>query len=175
MARRAPAGAVQTLHSHVARLRRQLPRDAIQTTPEGYRLEAEVDAAQLEAALRAGDGRMLRDLLMAWEAPAYDGLADDGVLAREAYRLDALRSPATQLVARQALAGGELDGITAVLESALAEEPTDEPLGSCWCWSWPARGARPRLSRPSSGPVTRCVTTSGSIPARHCAGPSTTC
>ena len=87
------AGAVQTLHSHVARLRRQLPPDAIQTRPEGYSLEAEVDAAQLEAALRSADSRMLRDLLMAWEAPAYDGLADDGLLAREAQRLDSFAEP----------------------------------------------------------------------------------
>ena len=123
-----PAGAVQTLHSHVARLRRQLPPDAIQTRPEGYSLEAEVDAAQLDAALRSADSRMLRELLMAWEAPAYDGLADDGLLAREAQRLDGLRSQATQIVARHALESGELDGVTALLESLIARQPTEEPI-----------------------------------------------
>ena len=123
-----PAGAVQTLQSHVARLRRQLPPDAIQTRPEGYSLEAEVDAAQLDAALRSADSRMLRDLLMAWEAPAYDGLADDGLLAREAQRLDTLRSQATQIVARHALESGELDGVTALLESLIARQPTEEPI-----------------------------------------------
>jgi len=122
-----PAGAVQTLQSHIARLRRQLPPDAIQTRPEGYSLEAEVDAAQLDAALRSADSGMLRDLLMAWQAPAYDGLADDGLLAREAQRLDTLRSQATQIVARHALESGELDGIAALLESSLALQPTDEP------------------------------------------------
>jgi DNA-binding SARP family transcriptional activator len=123
-----PAGAVQTLQSHIARLRRQLPQDAIQTRPEGYSLEADVDAAELDAALRTGDSQVLRDLLTAWEAPAYEGLADYGPLAREAHRLDALRSEATRLVARHALKTGELDGITALLESSLAEQPTDEPL-----------------------------------------------
>jgi DNA-binding SARP family transcriptional activator len=123
-----PAGAVQTLQSHVARLRRQLPEDVIQTRPEGYCLEAEVDAAQLEAALRAGDCRMLRDLLTAWESPAYDGLADDGLLAIEAQRLHALRSQATEVVARNALKSGELDGVSALLEALLAEQPTHETL-----------------------------------------------
>jgi DNA-binding SARP family transcriptional activator len=123
-----PAGAAQTLQSHIARLRRQLPQDVIRTRPEGYSLEAEVDAAQLEAAIRTGDCQTMRDLLMAWEAPAYDGLADDGLLAREAHRLHALRSQATEMVARYALKSGELDGSTALLESALAEQPTHEPL-----------------------------------------------
>jgi DNA-binding SARP family transcriptional activator len=123
-----PKGAAQTLHSHVARLRRQLPPDAIQTRPEGYSLEAEVDASQLDAALRSADSRTLRDLLMAWEAPAYDGLADDGLLAREAQRLDSLRSQATQVVARHALTSGELDGVTALLESLIARQPTEEPI-----------------------------------------------
>ena len=96
--------------------------------PEGYSLEAEVDAAQLDAALRSADSRMLRVLLTAWEAPAYDGLADDGLLAREAQRLDGLRSQATQVVARQALESGELDGVTALLESLVARQPTEEPI-----------------------------------------------
>lgn len=123
-----PPGAVQTLQSHVARLRRQLPPHAIQTRPEGYGLEAEVDAAQLEVAVRTGDSHLLRDLLTAWEAPAYDGLADDGLLAREAHRLAGLRSEATQVVARNALQTGELDGVAALVESSLAEHPTHEPL-----------------------------------------------
>ena len=52
-----PAGAAQTLQSHIARLRRQLPPEAISTTRQGYRLEAVVDATQLDTALRTLDAR----------------------------------------------------------------------------------------------------------------------
>lgn len=123
-----PAAVTQTLQSHVARLRRQLPPGAIETQPEGYSLEAEVDAVQFAAAVRSADSQTLRDLLMTWEGRAYDGLADDGLLAGEAHRLDALRSQATQIVVRQALASGELDGIAALVESSLAVQPTDEAV-----------------------------------------------
>ena len=123
-----PPGATQTLQSHVARLRRQLPDGTIETCAEGYRLHAEVDAEDFERALARDDTDRLVAVLGAWRGPAYDGLADDGLLARESDRLAAMRTDAVVRVARARVDADRLDGLNTLLDTALAAQPTREPL-----------------------------------------------
>ncbi len=102
-----PAGYVNGLQSLVSRLRRALGADGrmLATTANGYRIDIDpalIDANRFVDAVRRGrdslaQGRHaeaaddLRDALALWRGPALAEFDDDGLLRREAVRLDELR------------------------------------------------------------------------------------
>ena len=102
-----PAGGANPLQALVSKLRRTLGplSDTLVTGAGGYRLEVPDDdidtrcferlASQAHERLLAGDGdeaaALGRTALALWRGPALDGFADDGLLRREALRLEELR------------------------------------------------------------------------------------
>jgi len=102
-----PTGFQNALQSLISKLRRSLGDSGrlLVTDNDGYRLDvaaADIDAHQFEIAARAGrdalaDGRHaeassdLARALLLWRGPALQGLADDGLLQREAVRLEEMR------------------------------------------------------------------------------------
>ncbi len=139
-----PAGAANGLQSLVSRLRRALG-DAgrlVVTTPNGYRLDAAdehidafrfVDAAQRgHEALLAGDAaraaRVLAEGLALWRGAALDGFDDDGVLHREAVRLEELRLNAIEDRLDADLRLGRHADVIAELGTLVTEHPLRERL-----------------------------------------------
>ena len=102
-----PAGFQNALQSLISKLRRALGDSGrlLVTDADGYRLEVaprDVDAHRFEIAARAGrdalmNGRPaeatdeLAKALLLWRGPALQGLADEGLLQREAVRLEEMR------------------------------------------------------------------------------------
>ncbi len=139
-----PAGAANSLQSLVSRLRRALgdTGSAVVTTPNGYRLDVTpdridafrfVDAAQRgHEALLIGDAalatRLLNDGLTLWRGAALDGFDDDGVLHREAVRLEELRLNATEDRLDADLRLGRHADVIAELGSLVTEHPLRERL-----------------------------------------------
>ncbi len=108
-AQQAASLSVAAVHTVVARLRRGLGPDAVETHETGYRLspaattDAEAFGEQVRRArdVAAGRGReqaigLFREAIGLWRSPtAYEGVSDELVLAERA-RLDELRSTAVE-------------------------------------------------------------------------------
>ena len=111
-----PQHAANAVQAAISRLRRQLldgaeAADLIQTRPPGYVIEISDDAVDLarfqrlveraHGALRVGEAeagsRLLREALAIWRGPALSDLAREGVLQREAERLEEERLVALEL------------------------------------------------------------------------------
>lgn len=134
-----PDDATGALQALVGRLRRVVGREAVASTPGGYRLCAEPDDVDLhrferladegERALADGDPAkaavLLDDALALWRGPALDDLPGAAAAAArpEARRLAARRA---RLAATVAL--GDAAGALPVLAELCAEHPLDEPL-----------------------------------------------
>jgi len=129
---RDPVGALQ---NHVSRLRAVLPATAIESTGDGYRLDAsaiDVDCDLLASLLRdqaaLDDGALaeIDELLARWQGPAFPELdeVDDG--RAEWTRLAELRIRAREVCAEQRLARGAIDGLVAELTSLADAEPLRE-------------------------------------------------
>ncbi len=145
----APAGARESLHSHIARLRRALEPDRpsgepprrLLTERPGYRLVVEpdeLDAARFESAAASGRnalaaGRaeagidLLRQAMDEWRGPALAKFRDEPFAEQEAMRLDLARIDVLEarLGAEVGLGRTEVIG---ELEALVVEQPFRERL-----------------------------------------------
>jgi DNA-binding SARP family transcriptional activator/WD40 repeat protein len=146
----APATAVRTLHSHMARLRRSLgqdsgsPTEIIETIEGSYRLtlaRSDLDAWAFEDTMRAataGDSglapeqvsSMLRGALALWRGPAYADFADAPFAEVEVRRLNALRERAIEAAIAADLARGQGAELLPELEGLVLAHPFNEALWS---------------------------------------------
>ena len=115
-----PPSAHKNLQSCVVRLRKALGTDAIETTPDGYRLGVPVqdlDTGRFEAQvsrarelLRLGEADrvvyVLEQALDLWRGPPFTDLSEWGPARREASRLEELRRDAEELLLEAQLARG---------------------------------------------------------------------
>ena len=106
----APEAATATLHSHVARLRRDLGPDVVCTGRHGYLLDVDpddVDAVAFERRVAAGGTALLEarnddasaafaEALELWRGTPYAEFADCAVLEAESERLSAIRLDAIE-------------------------------------------------------------------------------
>ena len=141
----APATAVRTLHSHVARLRDALGRDsahAIETVDSRYRLpleRADVDAWVFEDLVRsalanghepAAASTLLRQALQLWRGPAYGEFVGAPFADAESRRLESLRESALESAVDADLAAGKGADLVPELEALVVEHPFRERLWS---------------------------------------------
>ena len=136
-----PPAALESLHAHLSRLRRDLGNGAVQTTSAGYVLDAapeSIDARVFEDQVQAGRrriaqgawseaSRLLDEALGLWRGPALADV-DAPFAARAASRLEDLRQGALEdridadlALGRHAEALPELEALTT--ESPLRERP----------------------------------------------------
>jgi DNA-binding SARP family transcriptional activator len=136
-----PPAARATLQSHMARLRRAVGAERIESGRAGYRLAAErsdVDAHRFvelaekgRVAIAAGDVAAARgaldDALSLWRGPAYAEFGGFPALDSEAARLHQLRVDVRQWQFEAELAGPGAPPVTAI-EAMVREHPTREGL-----------------------------------------------
>ncbi|MCT4352982.1 winged helix-turn-helix domain-containing protein [Streptomyces sp. Je 1-79] len=134
-----PADGGAALQALVGRLRRALGREAVESSPGGYRLAAgpeDVDAHRFERlagegvrALGAGDparaGELLDEALGLWRGPALADLPDR---TAEAARWETRRLDARRARFGAALAVGEGASVLPELAALCEAHPLDEPL-----------------------------------------------
>ena len=139
-----PAGGANALQALVSKLRRALGplSDALTTGAGGYRIDVaddEIDARCFEAAaargreaLVAGEATAAADAcrraLALWRGPALDGSDDEGILRREATRLEELRWGALEDRIDADLQGGRDVELVGELEQLVGEAPLRERL-----------------------------------------------
>src|SRR5688500_4474882 len=130
-----PRDPVSALHTHLFRLRRNLPEGLISSTAEGYRADPallDVDADRFAAALNAAptaDAAVLAELdavLERWHGPAYPELADVDEGRAEAARLGELGVRAREVWAERRLALGDSEELVASLSALADVEPLRE-------------------------------------------------
>ena len=141
----APATAVRTLHSHIARLRDALGRDsahAIQTIDGCYLLpltRSDVDAWVFEDLVLAATSDALDPLeasvelhraLDLWRGPAYGEFAGAPFADAECRRLESLREQALESAVYADLAAGKGSELVPELESLVVEHPFRERMWS---------------------------------------------
>jgi len=127
-----PANPAAALQSQMSRLRRTLGDSAVLSSPRGYALRGETDAAQFEALLtrarqdpaRAAD--LLGDALALWRGAAFTEFADLEAVQIEAIRLDAMRLVATEERAEALTAAGRAGEAVPELERFVTENPLRE-------------------------------------------------
>ena len=104
-----PETAARTVQAYVSRLRHELPRDAIESRPGGYRLVlngGDFDLEKFERGVEEGHralavghyeeaGKLLRSALALWRGPPLAGLKSEA-LRRQAERLEELRLSALE-------------------------------------------------------------------------------
>ncbi|MCD9625682.1 AfsR/SARP family transcriptional regulator [Rhabdothermincola salaria] len=136
---RLPQRAPALLHSHVFRLRQQLPELDIEARPHGYQLDvpgAAIDAWRFEQAVSRAcmirpddpDGALvlLDEALGSWRGEAFADLADTDAGRIEATRLSELRLLATEERFTTALHLGLADEALPDLEAFVRREPLRE-------------------------------------------------
>jgi predicted ATPase/DNA-binding SARP family transcriptional activator len=134
-----PEDVAAAVHTHVSRLRRQLPPGALVTRDGGYCLahgDDDVDASRFEAlvhaALRtrgedaAATVRMLDDALEQWGGPPYEEFTDWDAARSAAARLVELRAVAVEERCAALLDDGRDDEALAELHRVVLQEPLRE-------------------------------------------------
>jgi predicted ATPase/DNA-binding SARP family transcriptional activator len=135
-----PKSAPKTLQSHISRLRRQLPAQAIATVAAGYRLcvaPDDVDAPCFErlvaagrAALDGGNPRraaaLLQEAATLWRGVPLADVADGELRQGQVARFDELRATAEELAVEARLALGHHEALIGPLEALVAEQPLRE-------------------------------------------------
>ncbi|MHB8399679.1 MAG: AfsR/SARP family transcriptional regulator [Candidatus Limnocylindrales bacterium] len=133
-----PPTATAALQNLIARLRRLLGPDAIETRPPGYvlrvgagavdveRFEALVERARTAAPREAGT--LLREALGLWRGPAIADLASERFAEGEIARLEELRLGALEARIDADLASGRHEAVVGELEALVAEHPYRERL-----------------------------------------------
>jgi DNA-binding SARP family transcriptional activator len=137
-----PAGAKQTLRSHISFLRKVLGNQRIEFRQGHYLVvvgEGELDATEFELLIRQGRTELdaghpdraearLQAGLSRWRGPAYADAAGTGWGATEARRLDELRLVAFESLQESLLCQGRHGEVIPALETVLAEHPLRERL-----------------------------------------------
>jgi DNA-binding SARP family transcriptional activator len=137
-----PKDARNTLQVYVSALRRAIGRDAIATTPAGYRLvvqPSDVDSARFEALFGegcelkvAGDRERalaaLSEGLGLWRGPAFADLRYEAFAEAEAGRLDELRLACLEERIEAELQLGRHAKLVGELEALVVEDPLRERL-----------------------------------------------
>lgn len=139
-----PAGGANALQALVSKLRRALGplSEVLVTGPGGYRLEVadddidsrgfEAAGARARAALDsddvAGAAEELEQALAMWRGPALDGADDEGLLRREAARLEELRWAVLEDRCDVDLRRGRHAELVGELEHLVSEAPLRERL-----------------------------------------------
>jgi predicted ATPase/DNA-binding SARP family transcriptional activator len=139
---RPPPAAAKTLRSYISRLRTVLGGERLVARPPGYALEVSpdrIDVNRFEELLREGREALernaaglgadrLRGALALWRGPALADVAEGGLLALEANRLDELRLVCLEQRIEADLQLGRHAELTAELERLVVEEPLRESL-----------------------------------------------
>ncbi|WP_374705580.1 BTAD domain-containing putative transcriptional regulator [Streptomyces sp. AJS327] len=134
-----PEDAPAALQALVARLRRALGREAVESLPGGYRLRAnpeEVDLFRFQRLVHEGDralargepqyaAEVLRTALGLWRGPALADLPDRTSVAA---RASALRAGAVRRRIAADLALGRASHVLPELRELVTEQPLDEPV-----------------------------------------------
>jgi len=139
-----PAGGPNALQALVSKLRRALGplSSSLTTGAGGYRIDVaddEIDARCFEAAAARGREALVagnptgaadacRQALACWRGPALDGSDDEGILQREAARLEELRWGALEDRIDADLQAGRDVELVGELEKAVGEAPLRERL-----------------------------------------------
>ncbi len=137
-----PPAALESLHAHVSRLRRELPAGTIRTRSPGYELvtrEGELDIAAAERLIASGRraaraGRFsaaredLANALVLWRGPALGGLRGEPFVATHAHRLDELRLTVLEERLDLDLQLGRHHEVADELETLVADHPLREGL-----------------------------------------------
>ncbi|HEX7718034.1 MAG TPA: BTAD domain-containing putative transcriptional regulator [Marmoricola sp.] len=130
--------AVSVVHTQVARLRRDVGTEVVQTAPAGYRLadlpvDADRFAARLAAARKTSMPEAavarLREALADWHGDLAYADVSPGVADAERSRLTGLRTSARELLAELLLDQGGPDAVVeaaALAETLVADEPLRE-------------------------------------------------
>jgi predicted ATPase/DNA-binding SARP family transcriptional activator len=134
-----PPGWETTLRSYASRLRRAVGAEAVVARGGGYAfdVDAATDAGRFEALVAEGREALargaaglaadrLRAALALWRGAALAGVADDGLLAAEARRLEELRREALEDRLDADLALGSHDAVLAELRGIVEREPLRE-------------------------------------------------
>ncbi|MEV8020405.1 BTAD domain-containing putative transcriptional regulator [Streptomyces sp. NPDC086554] len=133
-----PADAPAALQALVGRLRRAIGKDAIASTPGGYRLTAtpeDIDLHRFERLVREGKqalarhdpaaaARTLREALVLWRHPALADLPDRSAATRP----EALLAEATRARVEADLLLGHAADVVPELKELTTVQPYDEPL-----------------------------------------------
>lgn len=133
-----PPTATAALQNLIARLRRLLGPDAIETRPPGYVLRVgagTVDVEQFEALVeraRTATPReastLLREALGLWRGPALADLASERFADGEIARLEELRLGALEARIEADLSSGRHEAVVGELDALVAEHPYRERL-----------------------------------------------
>ncbi len=139
-----PAGGANALQALVSKLRRALGplSGTLVTAAGGYRLDVadeDIDARRFEAEAARGRAALaeaqidaavdaLRGALALWRGPPLDGSDDEGILRREATRLDELRWGALEDRIDADLRSGRDVELVGELEQLVGEAPLRERL-----------------------------------------------
>ncbi|MCX4666020.1 winged helix-turn-helix domain-containing protein [Streptomyces sp. NBC_01381] len=133
-----PADAPAALQALIGRLRRAIGKDAIASTPGGYRLTAtpeDIDLHRFERLVREGKqalarhdpaaaSRTLREALALWRHPALADLPDRSAATRP----EALLAEATRARVEADLLLGHASDVVPELKELTTVQPYDEPL-----------------------------------------------
>jgi DNA-binding SARP family transcriptional activator len=126
-----PDAARKALQVHVARLRKQLGRDRIQTKAPGYAIrvaQGELDVEQFERLAAEGGRSRLVEALALWRGPPLADVADARFARQEIGRLEERRLAVLEERIEADLSLGRHTELTAELESLVAEQPLRERL-----------------------------------------------
>jgi DNA-binding SARP family transcriptional activator/class 3 adenylate cyclase len=148
-----PRSAATTLQTFVYQLRTRFGVHALQTTPNGYLLEADDDAVdavvfERDSALAIARSRTepsaaaaeLDRALARWRGPAYEPVAAEPWVRSEATRLDQLRLEAVEARAAAAIGARRTAGVAASLAADAAANPLRESLWALWALVLAAEG-----------------------------------
>jgi predicted ATPase/DNA-binding SARP family transcriptional activator len=137
-----PDAAVESIHAHIARLRRELGAGELVTEPGGYTLRVAdraldsaafaADAGRGRSELLAGRPQQAHDILAValatWRGPALSDVASEPFALAEVARLEELRLGALEDRVEADLALGRDHELVAELEALVAEHPYRERL-----------------------------------------------
>jgi predicted ATPase/DNA-binding SARP family transcriptional activator len=130
-----PANPLGALQTKVSRLRRAIGPELVESGPAGYRLRAEVDAAEFARLLSSAQdapSRARADLLTRalklWRGPAFAEFADEDFARPVGHRLAEQRLVAAELLAETRLALGDASAALAGLAELVETHPLRERL-----------------------------------------------
>jgi DNA-binding SARP family transcriptional activator len=127
-----PPSAAKLVQVHVSKLRKALPRDAVETVGTGYRVSGSTDLARFEELVAAAADQpaaraeQLAAALALWRGPALAEFGDEPFAVAAARRLEELRLHALESRIDAQLELGEEERAIPELEALVAAEPLRE-------------------------------------------------